>query len=168
MTELDSSTPTIATKRIRSLCQDGYGVYDQYEFREALRLFYQAWLLIPKPQSQFEEAGWVLSAIGDCYFRLELFDQAIESLESALHCPKVCGNPFVHLRLAQCYLDVGVKDLAQEHMCLAQQSNNAEILDGLAPRYLALSEQAISESAVPESAVSKKASAEQCTQEQTA
>jgi len=35
------------------------------DFKSALRLFYQAWLKVPKLQMQWDEAGWMLTAIGD-------------------------------------------------------------------------------------------------------
>ena len=134
MADLDTAT----THRIRTLCQEGYDAYDKAAYREALRSFYQAWLTIPKPQSNFEAAGWVLSAIGDSYFRLELFDQAIESLESALHCPKALGNPFIHLRLGQCYLDIGTTDLARKQFQKTKDNGGHALIAQLEKRYQTL------------------------------
>src|SRR5690554_6694751 len=90
------------THQVRQLCADGYRLYDRGEYRLALRAFYQAWLLIPKPQSDYAEAGWVLTAIGDAYFKLGQFEPGSESLQSALCCPEADKSPFLQLRLGQC------------------------------------------------------------------
>ena len=56
--------------KIRDLCYQGYVQYDDHDYRRALRTFYQAWLLVPKPQTEWRQAGWVLTAIGDAYFKI--------------------------------------------------------------------------------------------------
>jgi tetratricopeptide (TPR) repeat protein len=106
-------------KRVRQLCAEGYRIYDSGDYEHALRRFYQAWTLIPKPQTQFEASGWVLTAIGDSYFAKRNFNAGIEALRSALFCPKTVGNPFVHLRLGQCYLEQQQTDDADRHLARA-------------------------------------------------
>lgn len=98
--------------QIRQQCADGYALYDTGAFKDALRLFYQAWLLLPKPQTDFDAAGWILTAIGDTYFRLGQFEQGREALSSALHCPGADRSAFIHLRLGQCLWELGQPDKA--------------------------------------------------------
>jgi len=90
------------TQQVRQLCADGYRLYDSGDYRLALRAFYQAWLLIPKPQTDYTEAGWVLTAIGDSYFRLGQYATSSESLQSALYCPEADKSAFLQWRLGQC------------------------------------------------------------------
>lgn len=100
-TALDDSL----SEKIRDLCQQGYKHYDQADYKLAIRQFYRAWTLIPKPQQQWPEAGWVLTALGDAYFKTENYSSSIEALKSALHCPKTDKHPFIHLRLGQSYYE---------------------------------------------------------------
>jgi len=94
-------------KSIRDLCAQGYERYDQADFKAALRLFYKAWTQLPKPQPDYAPSTWVLTAIGDCYFANSDYLNGIEALRSALHCPEGEQNPFIHLRLGQCYFALG-------------------------------------------------------------
>jgi hypothetical protein len=51
------------TRRVRLLCRNGYAHYDAGEPARALRHFYRAWLLLPRPQHACVESGWILTAI---------------------------------------------------------------------------------------------------------
>ncbi|GAB1257206.1 hypothetical protein NBRC116494_17080 [Aurantivibrio plasticivorans] len=113
MSQLLSLDPSIQQK-IKDLCFEGYQRYDEADYPQALRLFYQAWLLVPKPQPQFEEAGWILTAIGDGYFRNKQFQQGTEALRSALKCPKTDRSAFTHLRLGQCLYELGSNEAIEQ------------------------------------------------------
>jgi tetratricopeptide (TPR) repeat protein len=110
-------------------------LYDAQDYSAALRVFYQAWLLIPKPQTDYAEAGWVLTAIGDSYYRLEQFEPGTEALHSALCCPLADKSPFVHLRLGQCLY--GLQRLAEARQCLfrAYQGGGSSLLTAEPARY---------------------------------
>ena len=123
-------------RKIRHICSEGYGLYDKGHYKEALREFYKAWTLIPKPQTDNEEAGWVLTAIGDCYFRNEQWEQGRESLNSALHCPHMKGNPFIHLRLGQCLYELNDKEAACDHLQQAYLNGGRKLFQNEAPKYL--------------------------------
>lgn len=136
-------------KKIKALCAEGYRRYDQGAYKEALRLFYKAWTLVPKPPTEHAEAGWVLTAIGDCYFRTGQWDQGRESLASALRCPGMLGNPFIHLRLGQCLLEQGLlepgkNEAAREHLELAYINGGSKLFQNEAPRYLIAAMQNVS------------------------
>ena len=128
---LDSKLVT----KIRELCYQGYTQYDQQDYRRALRTFYQAWLLVPKPQTHWREAGWVLTAIGDAYFSVQQYDQATEALRSALLCPTAKQSPFIHLRLGQCLYELGDDDRAHEMLHKALQLGGNKVFNKEAPKY---------------------------------
>jgi len=123
-------------RKIKALCAEGYRLYDEKNYKEALRFFYKAWTLIPKPQTDNAEAGWVLTAIGDCYFRTGQWEQGRESLASALRCPHMLGNPFIHLRLGQCLHELGKPEVATEHLELAYLNGGSKLFQNEAPKYL--------------------------------
>lgn len=126
---------TALTLQIRQQCALAYACYDLGEFRDALRLFYQAWLLLPKPQTDYEAAGWVLTAIGDTYFRLAQYEQGQEALASALHCPNTSTSAFVHLRLGQCRWEVNQTDTAIEALLQAYKIAQMNIFAGEDEKY---------------------------------
>src|SRR5690606_29571554 len=123
--------------RVRDLCREGYQSYDAADYEQALRRFYTAWTLLPKPQAEFEQAGWVLTAIGDSYYRKREWQHGIEALSSALHCRGAAGNPFIHLRLGQCMRVAGDRKKAQEDYLLATEHGGRDWMIQNAPELLA-------------------------------
>jgi len=118
---------------IQTLCAQGYELYDQQHFEQALREFYQAWLKLPKPQAQYPEAGWTLAAIGDTYYKLGNYAQAIEALNSSLFCPQG-ERAFTHVRLGQCYYEIDDKTPAAQHFTNAEELDPVQ-LKKLSPKY---------------------------------
>jgi len=112
------------TRRVRLLCRTGYVHFDADDPARALRHFYRAWLLLPRPQRQCIESGWILTAIGEAYLRLADYRSAAEALRSALHCPEIAGNPSVHDRLAQCCAALGQSREAESHRAIAQRGRS--------------------------------------------
>lgn len=107
------------TEQIKQICAKAYKIYDSGDFKGALRTFYQAWLIVPKPQTDFTESGWVLTGIGDTYFQLGKYPQACEALSSALHCPGTDNNPFILMRMGQAHYDNHEKPLARKFLSKA-------------------------------------------------
>lgn len=122
--------------QIREICQQGYTLYDQQEYTGAIRQFFSAWTLLPKPQTQWREAGWVLTALGDAYFAKGNYDSGKEALISALHCPQTKDNPVVHLRLGQCLLELNETDNATRHLNFALQQGGRQLFEKEDARYL--------------------------------
>lgn len=118
--------PDLATK-VRRLCYRGYQYYDEGDFQLALRTFYQAWLALPKPQTQWREAGWVLTAIGDAYFRIGKHQQACEALTSAMRCPGATRSPFAHLRLGQALYELEQLAQAQDVLRKAIEMGGSDL-----------------------------------------
>ena len=121
--------------KIRELCYQGYVQYDERDYRRALRTFYQAWLLVPKPQTDWREAGWVLTAIGDAYFKVQQYNQALEALRSALLCPAAKQSPFIHLRMGQCLFELGEDQRAHDMLNTAHRLGGRKVFEKEAPKY---------------------------------
>ncbi|MBB3168186.1 tetratricopeptide repeat protein [Simiduia aestuariiviva] len=115
-TERPTDLPSALLEHIKSLCATGYQHYDQHAYEPALRTFYQAWVLLPKPQTQYHAAGWVLTALGDCYFQMEKWPQALEAISSALFCPNAEKNLFALMRKGQILYKQG--DIAAARVAL--------------------------------------------------
>ncbi len=126
---------TIDQEQIKGLCADAYAAYDRRDYRKALRMFYQVWLKLPKPQHSFQESAWVLTGIGDSYFQLGQFSPAIEALRSALCCPNGDKSPFIHLRLGQSLLDIGELATARKSLLTAYKMTGIQVFEQEAPKY---------------------------------
>lgn len=135
---LDAQIERTAVDRvqIKRLCGDAYKIYDQADYKAALRAFYQAWLILPKPQNDHLESGWVLAGIGDCYFKLEQYQQALEALRSALHCPEADKSAFIHLRLGQCMLHTEETEGARTSLFKAYQVGGQVVFEDESSQYL--------------------------------
>ena len=120
-------SPKETTLAIKELCAAAYCSYDAGDYKKALRTFYQGWLLLPKPQTHYQEAGWLLIGIGDTYYRLGQHIPACEALKSANHCQSTRDNPFIHLRLGQCLFQMGEKSTAKGHLLLAHKLGGVKI-----------------------------------------
>ena len=127
MTGKTVELPSETTARIRALCAEAYRSYDKSDYRKALRLFYQGWVLLPKLQTRYAEAGWVLTGIRDSYYRLKLYIPGSEALRSADHCPHTHGNPFIRLRLGQCLYQLGERASARTYLLQAHRLGGQDL-----------------------------------------
>ena len=130
---LKKTAQAAPSAQIRELCYEGYQQFDQKQYKSALRKFYQAWTLLPKPQTQWPQATWVLTAIGDAYYAKGEFSNAIEALNSALHCPDGADNPLIHLRLAQSHQSLGDTATAEARFLSAAASGGKQFIIDNAP-----------------------------------
>ncbi len=129
--------PSIAEK-VLQLCKHGYVFYDQGDIKSALRQFYMAWNLLPKPQTDWQESGWVLTALGDSYFAKGDYKNGKQALISALHCPLANGNPIIHLRLGQCHFELQELSAAKQQFREVIAHGSLDLLNKEDPKYLDL------------------------------
>lgn len=142
-----SSSPATLDEEIateaRKLCKVGYELFDQGDIKTALRRFYSAWTMLPKPQTDYEEAGWILTALGDAYLAKGEYENAKEALLSALHCPKTLGNPIIHLRLGECLQELNQVAEANEQFQLVIDNGGEELFAKEKPKYFELFNQSV-------------------------
>ena len=120
---------------IRSICTQGYERYAYQDYDTALRFFYQAWLKLPKPQTEQQEAESVLAAIGDTYYRMGKYELAMEALRSALACPQTATRPLVEMRLGQTLLDTAQEPQAIAHLQRAYRLGGDNTFENEDPKY---------------------------------
>lgn len=120
---------------IDRLCEEGDALSDESNFQEALPLYQKAWTLVPEPKDRSPAATWILSALGDTHFYLGEYESGISALTRALHCPDGLGNPFVHLRLGQCYFETRNFDGAKAELQKAFEGAGEEIFEDEDPKY---------------------------------
>ncbi|WP_349663322.1 hypothetical protein IZU89_11730 [Cellulophaga lytica] len=86
---------------------------EKEEYNSALQKYWSAYDLIPEPKTKWETSTWLLASIGDINFINKDFEAGVKNLSSAMQCPDAIGNPFIHLRLGQCQLEIGNKHRAE-------------------------------------------------------
>ena len=93
----------------------------------------------PLAQTQWEAATWLLGAIGDANFLGRDFEAGRDSLSLAMHCPDAIGDPFLHLRLGQCQIELGNhRPRRQQSWPAAYMGSGGRDLRGrVPPRYFA-------------------------------
>lgn len=105
----------------------------------AFRAFRAALELLPEPVQNWNAAGWLLVAMGECAIRTGDFSAALAPLKDAMHCPGTIGNPWVHLRLGQCRLELGDERAADE-LARAYMGGGRALFEGVDPKCFALVE----------------------------
>jgi tetratricopeptide (TPR) repeat protein len=126
--------PAIAA-RIEALAEKGNVHLDRNEFDDAIRQYVAALDLLPEPMTQWDEATWLLAAIGDAHFQAGRFEQARQALSDGMHCPGAIGNPFLHLRLGQAQFELGDLTPAADELTRAYMGAGEEIFQEQAPKY---------------------------------
>lgn len=118
-------------------CAAGDRLAEEGRWHAALEEYAKAWQRIPEPKNAWEASTWILGAIADSYFFLRDFLEARKTLENAMTTPGGLGNPFLHLRLGQCQLELGLDDRAAEELTRAYMGAGKEIFALEDPKYFA-------------------------------
>ena len=132
MAELEDSVH----EEIVRLCQQGDQLTETGAYDEAIKLYSDAWRLLPEPQQQWDAALWLLAAIGDASFLSRKFEDARNALQFCmLHCPDALGNPFLHLRLGQAQFELQELDIAADELMRAYMGAGNDIFASEDPKY---------------------------------
>ena len=121
---------------INSIYKQGYALFTDGHYSRALRLFYAAWLQIPKPQTDYPIATTVLTGIGNAYFKMRKYKLAIEALRSALSCPKTAEQGLMLLRLGQSLHAIGSEQQAHIYLRRAHSIGGHALFANEHPKYL--------------------------------
>jgi tetratricopeptide (TPR) repeat protein len=120
---------------ITELCEQGDALAAEGDYRGALLLYSQAWESLPEPKENWDAATWILSAIGDAHFGLGEFQDVIAVLQAAMKCPDGLGNPYIHLRLGEAFLEIGNRDRGGDELTRAYMAAGREIFEDEDPKY---------------------------------
>lgn len=122
-------------QQIQTLSEEGDQHAEEGQYTLALEKYWDAFDLIPEPKTDWEAATWVLVAIGDTNYHNGDFQAGIDNLGSAMHCPGAIGNPFIHLRLGECYFEAGETKKAANELARAYALEGEEIFAEEDPKY---------------------------------
>lgn len=122
-------------ERVDQLSEAGDALMEDEKFTEAYELYVQALELMPEPLHDHPEATWIFVSLGDSYFFPEDFESAFEAYQDAVQCPEGLGNPYVHLRLGQCALELGLETQAIHELTRAYMRDGDQIFEDEDPKY---------------------------------
>jgi len=122
-------------KEIERLSVQGNEYVDQQEPLKGLQCFVEALELLPDPKEQWEAGTWLYTALGDTFFQLGRYDEAIENLSFALLCPEGSENPFILLRLGQSLYEMEDFEQAREFLLTSYRLEGYDIFAGEDQKY---------------------------------
>jgi tetratricopeptide (TPR) repeat protein len=135
MSSAETELPADVHERLMVLSEQGNALADQGNFRDAVERFIAALDLVPEPITDWEASTWLLGSIGDMNFQLRAYEHAARALADAMHCPGAIGNPFLHLRLGQCRLELGDRKRAADELTRAYAIEGKDIFAAEHPKY---------------------------------
>ncbi|MBG6233931.1 tetratricopeptide (TPR) repeat protein [Pedobacter sp. CAN_A7] len=104
-------------EKINSYAQKGNDEVEIENFEHAIGWFNKAMEVLPEPKKAWLATGWLSACIGDACFNLHKYREAVKYL---LLAKEVYGpndaNPFVLLRLGQCYYHLNKEEDAKEYL----------------------------------------------------
>ncbi len=120
---------------IQELCEQGDDLTDSEQYEDAIEKYTQALNLIPEPKYYYEASTWVFTAIGDALFYLEDYNQALNMFQEALKCPNGIGNPFVLVRIGECFFEIDSLDNAKNYLLQAYMVEGEDIFENEDEKY---------------------------------
>jgi tetratricopeptide (TPR) repeat protein len=126
--------------QIEILCQQGDDLAAAGNFDSARDRYKSALQLLPGDHRQWEAATWIYVAIGDVHFRTSDYEKCSKCFFNVIQCANGLGNPFIHLRLGQCYYEAGNLDKSADELTRAYMGAGLDIFMEDNPKYLAFLE----------------------------
>lgn len=105
--------------KIVMLSNEGDDLFANGQHKEAVKKYHMALDLIPNPKSNWEATTWLYAAIGDVAFDEGDWQGAKQNFTNAMNAPEGHVNPFILLRLGQCWYELGELDRASEYLLRA-------------------------------------------------
>lgn len=117
--------------QIEDLSEQGSELFDEENYSGAIECWTHALALLPKPQNIYSESLWLETSIGDAYFQLADFEQAIAHFINAKGNNEENGydNAFIMLRLGQLYFEREQFDQAKEFLLRSYMLEGEEIFE---------------------------------------
>lgn len=123
-------------QEIVALTNEGEVLFEEEKYQLAIEKYLMAFDKLPDPYAEYEASSWILTAVGDSYFLLEAFQEALTNFKHAESCAGG-ENPFIWMRIGQCYLELENNETARAYLMRAYALEGEEIFSEDASKYLA-------------------------------
>ena len=114
-------------KRVSLLAEVGSQLFDHANYKEAIEKWNAGLDLLPQPKTDWDAAMWLYASVGDAFFQQGNFAEARESFLDCLNCPIAQTNAFVHLRLGQSSINLGIEGPGIDHLLKAYMLSGSDI-----------------------------------------
>jgi hypothetical protein len=129
--------------QIQDICRKGDALAGRGEFREARKTYWTAFDLVPEPREDWNATTWILAAIGDSFFLERDFKHGVDAFSDAVRCAGGLGNVFIHLRMGECYFELGDEKRAADNLTRAYMGGGREVFAKEDPKYFRLLERVL-------------------------
>lgn len=134
------SLPPDVLRQIEELCNEGSILAESGEHPEAWQKYVTALNLVPEPEFAWPVTTRILSSMGELRFRKPDFPGALQVFLDAVRCPEGLGDVLIHLRIGQCYYELGDEARAADNLTRAYMGGGREAFKGEDPKYFAFLE----------------------------
>ena len=124
---------------ILQLLKLGEDYFNAGNFSEAESKYLEALKLIPEVKSTYEISSWVYTFLGEIYMVLKDYEQAEESLYSALNCVGP-ANPYIYFKLGQLNYMKGSYEKSEDFFKKVYELSGKEIFEMEDEKYLQILE----------------------------
>lgn len=115
--------------QIIDLSEQGESFLEFEKYDEALVKFQEALDLVPYPKKDWEASTWLYASIGDTLFSKQLYKESLNAFLDAYNCPDGTNNPFVNLKLGECYFELEEFEKAKEYLLRTYMLEGDEIFE---------------------------------------
>ncbi len=122
--------------RIDEICEEADLLFEDEKSEEAIAKYNEAITLLPEPIEEYEPSAWLISSIGDVHFFDGAYEKALAQFEHAIGCVDSEENPYLLLRIGQCFFELGEMQEAEDALHEAYAIEGEEIFEDEEPKYL--------------------------------
>lgn len=115
--------------QILKLSEEGDLFIDEGDMTSAVDKYQSALDLLPNSKYIWEASTWLYVAMGDAFYLGGQYDNALECFMESLKCPDGLGNPFVDLRIGECFFNNDDSNNAREYLMRAYMGGGEEIFE---------------------------------------
>lgn len=114
-------------EKVEELSDLGNDYIESEDYDNAIEKFNQAIELLPKPKDQWEAYAWLLASMGDAFYLKNEFQKALDLFMGSYSSEDMLDNPFVLLRIGQCFFNLEQYDSATEFLLRAYMVEGEDI-----------------------------------------
>jgi len=122
-------------EKIVEWSEDGDAMLEEEDFDGAIEKYQSALELLPEPKYDWEAGTWLYAALGDANYLSSRYSEAEGYLQEALKCLDGLGNPFILLRLGECYYELDNMEKAKEYLLQAYMCEGEDIFEDEEEKY---------------------------------
>lgn len=115
--------------KILDLCAEGDNYLEKDNYKNAIKKYTNALALIPSPKELWEASTWIYTALGEAHFLNFNYQNALSEFMNAYNCPDGISNPFINLRIGECFYKIDDIDNAKEYLLQAYMLEGDKIFE---------------------------------------